>query len=165
MRSARVNWPAILFSSGYSEFSLRLIGQACVQLTNGRRAADSRMMSSLTAYFRFSDVDTQSRFVIQLSDPAKIEHARRIVRGEERLRIHVHGKIVKTSAPYNARWSYHLAPASIDFFEIAAEVCDASIQYVEEHLDEVGGSTLPGLYWCPRSSRLIDEIPPDQASV
>ena len=64
----------------------------------------------------------------------------------------------KERAPYNPQWRFHLASDSIDFFEYAIEVCDASIQYVEEHLDEVGGSTLPGLHWCPWGSQLVDEI-------
>ena len=85
---------------------------------------------------------------------------RRILSGEERSRIHVQGTVVKASVHYNPGWSCHLAPESIDFFELATEVCDASMQYVEEHLDEVGGSTLPGAHWCPWSSRLVDEVLP-----
>ena len=61
-------------------------------------------------------------------------------------------------APYNPRWSYHLDPASISFFQCAIEVCDASPQYVEEHLSEVGGAFLPGSTWCPWSSRVAEEV-------
>ncbi|NJL17018.1 MAG: hypothetical protein HC938_07310, partial [Nitrospira sp.] len=91
------------------------------------------------AYFRFTDTDGLPRFVIQLVEPAKIDHARRILAGKEKSRIHLNGTIVKAPAAYNPGWRYHLDPRSIDFFEFAVEVCDASIQYVEEHLDEVGG--------------------------
>ena len=115
-------------------------------------------MNNSPAYFRFTDTDGQARFVIQLVEPSKIEHARRILRGEETLRVHIQGTIVKKTAEYNPDWSYHLDPESIDFFELAIEVCDAAIQYVEEHLDEVGGSTLPDSHWCPWSSRLVDEL-------
>ena len=111
-------------------------------------------------YFRFTDTDGKPRFVIELRDPNRIAHARRILSGEERSRIHVQGTVVKASAHYNPGWSFHLAPESIDFFELAAEVCDASMQYVEDHLDEVGGSTLPGAHWCPWLSRLVDEVLP-----
>jgi hypothetical protein len=96
--------------------------------------------------------------VIQLVELGKIEHARRILSGEERSRVHVQGAIVKEAADYNPGWSFHLSPESIDFFEIAMEVCDAAIAYVEEHLDEIGGSALPGAHWCPWSSRLVDEV-------
>ena len=114
-------------------------------------------MADSPAYFRFTDTDGKPRFVIELRDPDKIAHARRILSGEERSRIHVQGTVVKESAPYNPGWSFHLDPGSIDFFEFATEVCDASIQYVEDHLGEVGGSTLPGSHWCPWSSRLVQE--------
>jgi hypothetical protein len=117
---------------------------------------------SSRAYFRFTDTNGQPRFVIELNDPAKIEHARRILRGEETRQIHVHGRIVKRAMPYNPGWSYYLDPGTIDFFDMAIEVCDSSIQYLEDHLDEAGGAFLPGAHWCPWSSRLVDEVNPEQ---
>jgi hypothetical protein len=51
-----------------------------------------------------------------------------------------------------------LNPASISFFAIAIEVCDANMQYVEDHLDEACGAFLPGCYWCPWDSRVVREI-------
>ncbi|GLX99945.1 hypothetical protein [Actinoplanes sp. NBRC 101535] len=111
-----------------------------------------------SALFEFTDTNGQNRFVIQLTDQAKIDHARRILSGEEKNRIHPHGRIIKRAVPYNPGWSYHLDPATIDFFEVAIEVCDASIVYTEDHLDEAGGPFLPGGHWCPWSSRLTREI-------
>ena len=115
-----------------------------------------KAMKTTTACFAMTD--GQSKFVIKLVDPGKIEHARRILRGEETHRVHVQGQIVKEPANYNPGWSFHLKPESIDFFEYAVEVCDATITYVEEHLDEVCGSTLPDCHWCPWGSSLIEEI-------
>jgi hypothetical protein len=83
---------------------------------------------------------------------------RRILCGEERSRVHIQGTIIKEPAIYNPGWSYHLTPESIEFFETAIELCDASIQFIEEHLSEVGGSTLPGAHWCPWSSRLVEDV-------
>jgi hypothetical protein len=117
-------------------------------------------MTHSPAYFRFTDGKQQ--FVIQLVEPSKIEHARRILHGEEQSRVHIQGTVVKDRAVYNPDWSYYLAPESIEFFERATEVCDASIQYVEEHLDEVGGSTLPDSHWCPWDSHLVDEVEPER---
>jgi hypothetical protein len=125
-----------------------------------RSAPEGTAVADSLAYFRFTDTDGKPRFVIELRAPDTIAHARRILSGEERSRIHVQGTVVKASAPYNPGWSFHLDPGSIDFFELAIEVCDASMQYVKEHLDEVGGSTLPGSHWCPWSSRLVDEVRP-----
>ncbi|MDC0744945.1 calmodulin [Polyangium sp. rjm3] len=114
----------------------------------------------MAAYFRFTDTNGQSRFVIELKDDAKIAHARRILSGEEKQKVHVLGRIIKRAVPYNPGWSYHLDPNTIDFFEMAIEVCDSSAQYLEEHLDEACGAFLPGCMWCPWSSRLVDEVKP-----
>ncbi|TMR06441.1 calmodulin-binding protein [Actinomadura soli] len=109
------------------------------------------------AYFVFTDI-TREEAVLKLTDPAKIQHARDLVNGETYDRPHVVGRILKRQADYNPRWSYHYNPDTIDFFDVAIEVCDATIPYVEDHLDEAGGAFLPGLVWCPWTSRLIREI-------
>jgi len=109
------------------------------------------------ARFVFEDL-SRSQFVIELTDESKIQQARNILNGTETNDTHVMGRIIKTSAPYNPKWSYQLDPASIGFFGYAIEVCDASIPYVEDHLDEAGGAFLPGGFWCPWSSRLVTEI-------
>ncbi|HEX4950154.1 MAG TPA: hypothetical protein VFZ34_26040, partial [Blastocatellia bacterium] len=111
------------------------------------------------AYFVFDGPPRTNQFVIKLTDPAKIQKARDILSGKETQARHVSGKIIKQPAPYNPPWSFHLDPATIEFFGLATEVCDGSIAYVESHLDEAGGAFLPGNIWCPWSSRLIKEIP------
>ena len=109
------------------------------------------------AYFECVDAD-EKIFVIELTEERKIEHARRVLSGEEELKIHISGTIIKKPTWYNPQWSYHLKPSSIDFFEFAIEVCDSTVAYVEDHLDEVGGSFLPGNHWCPWTSKLVREI-------
>jgi hypothetical protein len=110
------------------------------------------------AYFVMTDI-TREEFVVKLTDPAQIEHARALVSGETTDRPHVVGRIVKYQTSYNPRWSYHLNPDTVQFFDVAIEVCDSTIPYTEDHLDEVGGAFLPGLYWCPWTSRLVREVP------
>lgn len=110
------------------------------------------------AYFEFTDI-THDKAVLKLTDPAKIQHARDLLSGATTDRPHVVGRIVPRAVPYNPRWSYHYNPDTVDFFDIAIEVCDATIPYVEEHLDEAGGAFLPGYIWCPWTSRLTREIP------
>ncbi|TMR94236.1 calmodulin-binding protein [Nonomuraea basaltis] len=112
-----------------------------------------------TAYFVMTDV-TREEFVVQLTDPGKIQHARDLVNGTTDERPHVVGRIIKRPTPYNPRWSYNLNPDTVDFFDYAIEVCDATIPYVEDHLDEAGGAFLPGLVWCDWTSRLVREIRP-----
>ena len=110
------------------------------------------------ARFVLETPPASDQFVIELTDESKLQQARNILKGTEKDQTHVIGRIIKTPAPYNSKWSYQLDPASIRFFSFAIEVCDASIGYVEDHLDEAGGAFLPGLYWCPWSSRLVKEI-------
>lgn len=71
---------------------------------------------------------------------------------------HVGGIVLPLRAPYNRQWSFHLVPETIGLFEMAIEVCDANVTYVETHLDEVGGNFLPNSRWCPWSSELEAEI-------
>lgn len=115
-------------------------------------------MADSPAYFQMTDTDGDDEFVIKIIDPEKIEHARRILDGSEKSRVHVQGTVVKEPAVYNPTWNFHIAPETIDFFEYAIEVCDASIVFVHENLDDVGGSTLPNCHWCPWSSRLVKEV-------
>lgn len=115
----------------------------------------------MTAYFVFEQLSPAGEaalFVFKLTDPSKIAAARSILQGTERDKVHVQGTVVKTRAPYNPNWSFHLDPPSIAFFEIQIEVCDANITYVETNLDEIGGSTLPRSFWCPWSSRVSMEV-------
>ena len=109
------------------------------------------------AYFTMETIDTEP-FVIQLTDPDKIQHARDLVSGADTTMPHVVGRILKRPAEYNPGWSFHLDPATISFFEFAIEVCDANTRYVEDHLDEACGAFLPGCVWCPWTSRLLKEI-------
>jgi hypothetical protein len=122
-----------------------------------RPAAPRAAAAAEEAVFEFTD-RTRARFVVRLTDPGRIAHARRVLSGEETDEVHVMGKIVKRDADHNPGWSYHLTPDSVRFFDAMFEICDASIPYVEDHLDEVGGAFLPGLIWCPWDSRLTREI-------
>jgi hypothetical protein len=117
-----------------------------------------QMLPNIAVYFEFKGPDLNDRFVIKLIDPEKIEHARKILRGDETAHTHIRGIIVPESAIYNPDWSYHLDPKSIEFFETAVEVCDATMRYIEDHLLEVGGFFLPDNVWCPWGSELTREV-------
>lgn len=97
-------------------------------------------------------------FIIELTDTNTIAHARKILSGEEKNEVHVHGRIIKQRRDYNPRFSFHLDPTTVRFFSMAIEVCDANMVYVEDHLDEAGGAFLPGNHWCPWDSRLSREV-------
>ncbi|KAI9302282.1 hypothetical protein BJ944DRAFT_270174 [Cunninghamella echinulata] len=112
------------------------------------------------AYFTYT-ADRRDEFTFKLTDSHKIEEARKILRGEEKYRIHPQGRIIKRPAPYNRKWTFHFDPNSINFMEVSLEVCDASAQYVEDHLDEACGAFLPGCYWCPWGGVLLKEVTPE----
>ncbi|MET8390278.1 hypothetical protein ABZV14_45705 [Streptosporangium canum] len=107
--------------------------------------------------FEFTDT-TRERAVLKLTGSAGIQHARDLISGATTDEPHVIGRIVKRPAPYEPHWSHHYNPDTIDFFDQAFEVCDATIPYVEKHLDEAGGPFLPGLIWCPWTSLLAREV-------
>ena len=109
------------------------------------------------ALFTFYQRDGQE-FVFELTDEAKIAHARKVLAGEEQARVHVIGRIIKRKQDYNPKWDFYLDPGTIDFFEVAIEVCDANMSYVQDHLDEACGPFLPGCVWCPWDSRLVREV-------
>lgn len=111
------------------------------------------------AYFAFTQSSSPGReFIIELTDEAKVKQARDILSGKETEQVHVHGRIVKRTAPYNPKFSFYLDPPTINFFQMAIEVCDANMVYVEDHLDEACGAFLPGCHWCPWDSRLTREV-------
>lgn len=112
------------------------------------------------AYFVVDIPPRKDVFVIKLTDPVKIQHARDVLNNPQTNRRQVIGKIIKQPAEYNRPWSFHLDPQTIDFFDSAIEVCDGSVAYVETHLEEAGGAFLPGNTWCPWASRLLREIKP-----
>ncbi|QNT91863.1 hypothetical protein HEP81_01534 [Streptomyces griseofuscus] len=118
----------------------------------------TRAAAEAPAYFVMTDI-TREQFVIKLTESGDIKHARELVHGETTDRPHVITRIVKRPAAYNPRWSFHANPDTIQLFDNAFEVCDATIPYVEDHLDEAGGPFLPGLLWCDWTSRIIREIP------
>ena len=117
------------------------------------------------AFFKFDYPLRPETFIFKLTDPEKIQEARDILSGRQTDATHVMGIIRKEPADYNQPWNYHLNPSTIEFFENSIEVCDAGIQYVEDHLNEVCGELLPNCRWCPWGSRLIEEVGSTQQDV
>ncbi|NTX02650.1 MULTISPECIES: calmodulin [Myxococcus] len=115
-------------------------------------------MATATRFAFTQQSSPGTEFIIELTDDQTINHARKIISGEESNEIHVHGRIIKRTQPYNPKFSFHLDPTTIRFFSMAIEVCDANMVYVEDHLDEAGGAFLPGNHWCPWDSRLTREV-------
>ncbi|KAN0014411.1 hypothetical protein ACTFIU_000729 [Dictyostelium citrinum] len=109
------------------------------------------------AYFAFKTYHDKE-FIFKLTDDQKIKTARDILSGKETETVHVMGRIIKKRQDYNPNYDFHLDPNAVSFFSFAIEVCDASLSYVNDHLDEVCGAFLPGCYYCPWASKLTKEI-------
>lgn len=135
--------------------------QALMELVNLITAKANPNEPQGVAFFAFEYQQCEQPFIFKLTNPQRIEQARDILSGKNSDVKCVMGKIIKQAVDYNPAWSFHLDPDSIRFFGVAVEFCDASIQYVEDHLEEVGRSFLPSDRWCPHSSRLVKEIPPE----
>lgn len=115
----------------------------------------------MSAYFVFEQADPEGNvheFVFRLDDTIKIAEARSKLANPEAKNRCVMGTVVCSRVDYNPKWSFHLKPDSVSFFEQAIEVCDANMTYVESHLDEVGGAFLPRSHWCPWTSALVREV-------
>ncbi|WP_329614698.1 calmodulin-binding protein [Streptomyces brevispora] len=120
---------------------------------------DKRIAAVAPAYFEMTDGYSRKNLVVKLVKEDQIDHARELVSGATYERPHLIGRLNKRQADYNPNYNFHFEPDTVGFFDYAIEVCDATLQYTEDHLDEVGGPFLPGRVYCPWSSRLIKEVP------
>ncbi len=123
------------------------------------RASDQSQATYFSVYNDFESGNISEQFVVKITDPSLIAQARAMLNLPQAERASVRGTVVKAPAYFSAPWSFHLDPISVDFFDLSAEVCDASTSYVEEHLSEVGEAFLPANAWCPWSSKLLAEVP------
>ncbi|HEX7929267.1 MAG TPA: hypothetical protein VF678_16850, partial [bacterium] len=108
---------------------------------------------------RFEFTDGNDEFVFELHDPVLIQQARKYLMDPGTAPLRVAGRIAETRVDYNPKWSFHLQPGSVQFFKNSIQVCNASIFVVQENLTYVGGSFLPGRWWCPWESHLTRELP------
>ncbi len=115
------------------------------------------MHAADSAYFQIGDASGDS-LVVRIVQPAAIQKARAILAGSSPPAI-MTGKLVLAPAFYNPKWHFHVDPLTIAFADAAIEVCDSSIRGIEQALPDVGGSLLPGLRWCPWTTKVLAEIP------
>ena len=115
--------------------------------------------------FRFKN--NAVTFVVKLSDPKTIEHARDLVYERTTNYPHIQGNIVKKADPMNIPWTFTLDPDSVSFFNGKdsrngnSTACDIGIRWAEYYLDDVCNYILPDCFWCPTNSTLIEEIKTD----
>ncbi len=96
------------------------------------------------ATFEVAGVQT---FKVELATPELIQHAKDLMAGSTDARIPL-GTIVRDDPSVNEPWSWHIDPATLEFADVATEVCDGLPEYVED------GSLTSDIY-CPWSADVI----------
>ena len=84
---------------------------------------------------------------IELVTPELVDHARRLLDGEELANI-PNGKIDRSSPSVNEPWSWHIDPATIEFVDLTTEVCDGLPSSVED-------GSLTSEFYCPWDATVI----------
>ncbi|MGH8906323.1 MAG: hypothetical protein ACRD0K_07375 [Egibacteraceae bacterium] len=96
------------------------------------------------------EVAGEERFRLLLEDPEKIAEAKRVMEAG-RVGV-VSGRLAAGDGGFNAPFHWHLAPSSVEFPDVAIELCDGRPSDVEADLD----------YWlnnvrrfCPWSAKIV----------
>jgi hypothetical protein len=92
-------------------------------------------------------------FVIQVESPAQVSALEtRLASGAEGV---ISGQLVSGDGGFNAPWSWHMAPATVEAPDLAIEVCDGRPSMVEADLpywlDTVG-------QFCPWGARVVERV-------
>ena len=86
----------------------------------------------------------------------RVQDAQAIARLDERMSSNttgvILGRVATGNGGFNAPWSWHLEPGSIEVPDVTIELCDGLPSYVEENLDDwldqVGN-------YCPWGARVV----------
>ena len=78
--------------------------------------------------FRVADTE---QYKIRVTDPANIEIARQLLAGKTDPLI-PNGKVIRGNPDVNVGYSWHIDPASVEFADMATEVCDGLPSDVEK---------------------------------
>ena len=126
--------------------------------TNLSVSTNTSGASTQVAYADFIATDGLQDIVVRIADPVSVNHARRVLAGEELFATVVQGVVLPGQVQYNGGWDFHLDPRTVFFTERSAFDCDASINDVAFFIDEVGTTFLPSGMWCPSTLVLVEEL-------
>jgi hypothetical protein len=93
----------------------------------------------------FRVIDQEYR--IELTDPADIEIARKLLRGEVAPAI-PNGIVVRGDPSVNTGYTWHIDPASLEFADVTTEVCDGLPSDVE-------ANTITSDHYCPWQAKVV----------
>jgi hypothetical protein len=95
---------------------------------------------------------TGTRFTLRAADPEAIDALRARMRSGERGVIL--GRIQRGDGGFNAPWSWHIDPATVEVPDMSMELCDGQPSFVEENVDEFVDTVK---YYCPWSAKVVEE--------
>jgi hypothetical protein len=99
---------------------------------------------SVVVTLRVADTE---EYRIRLVDPDDIAIAQKLLAGEAAPRI-PNGRVVRGEPDVNAGYSWHIDPASIEFVDMATEVCDGRPSDVEKRV-------ITSDRYCPWSAKVV----------
>lgn len=101
------------------------------------------------------EVADRETFRVRITAPDQIREAERLLNtGEER---NVTGTLQRGDGGFNAPYSWHLDPETVEFVDVTIEVCDGLPSFIEEDLDYWVDTV--GTY-CPWSSQVVGREAP-----
>ncbi|HEY7590345.1 MAG TPA: hypothetical protein VH723_05085 [Candidatus Limnocylindrales bacterium] len=130
-------------------FALALAAAACAgastspSLAPSRPSTPSAPSGGVVVTFQVG----AEQFRIELTDPADIDIARKLLAGEEAPGI-PNGVVVRGDPSVNTGYSWHIDPASVEFADVTTEVCDGLPSDVE-------ANQITSDRFCPWNAKVI----------
>jgi hypothetical protein len=135
---------------GFGTFILALWLSAMLVGCGGRASSGQPALTpgSVVVTVRVADAE---EYRLRLTDPDDIGIAQQLLAGEAAPRI-PNGRVVRGEVDVNVGYSWHIDPASIEFVDVATEVCDGRPSDVERGL-------ITSDRYCPWSAQVVAITP------
>lgn len=92
------------------------------------------------------------QFRVRIEDPIEIAQARALINSGNS--ININGEILRGTGGFNAGYSWHLKPSSVELVDLTIELCDGMPSYVEENVDYYVDTVKA---YCPWGARITGE--------
>lgn len=122
----------------------RLLGLAAIAAAIALAGCIPAPAANPVATFDVAGVES---YQIELATPELVEHAERLLAGEQLAAIPL-GTVVRDDPGVNEPWSWHIDPATLEFADMTIEVCDGLPSYVED-------GTITSEQYCPWSAVIV----------
>lgn len=127
-----------------------LIVVGALAVTGCAPAADD-VVTGAPAVVTF-EVAGQGEYRIELITDEQVEHVKELLAGGEEGRIPLGTVVRDDDGGVNAPWTWHIDPKTLEFADMAIEVCDGLPEYVED-------GTVTSDTYCPWNAKVVDLQP------